>query len=361
MRHLVLLVAFLATVLTGCTALTGFGDLEFDRVDSPWPEAGPRRDAGDAGTDDRDADLDAVVPPPVPDADAQAPLRDTGSDDDAADGTVLPVDADGPDADSATTDGSGPEDTGPVDPDTGPIDSGPIDAGDEPDAWSDPDTGPVDSGPPPVDAWVDPDTGPADTGPEPDAFTDPDTGPPDTGPVDSGPPACPGTMGCCDGTIDQIYLDPFLVNGMVGCRGTETQCTAETLCAPSWHLCTPQEFADRGGQSVIPIFQVWIAGCARHADCSTITPVPMSGGWIWEVEPNICDGTCAERIGGTALPADREWGFTCMAPIVTLRDLDCALGVVGTGPRQYTIGSSGPCAYNQVQSAFGREGAACCH
>lgn len=356
----------LATVLSGCTLISGFDDLRFDGVTDSTTA-----DAGDAGSDDRDADLDAVVPPPPPDADAQV-VRETGADArDAADSTVLPpVDADGPDADSATLDDSGSDDTGPTDPDMGPADDAGPDAGETPDAWSDPDTGPSDSGPI-EDAWVDPDTGPVDsgpvdTGPAPDAFMDPDTGPadtgpadtgpPDTGPTDSGPPPCstaPG-IGCCDGTNDQIFLEPFdPVRGMVGCRGSETQCTAEELCAPGWHLCTYPEFANRGGSAVLPLFQVWLAGCARHADCSPIAPVPPST--LWEVEDAICDGMCS-RTGGMSL----EVGVSCMPPTVPVTDNDCPLGVVASGPRINTLGSSGLCSYVSVQGTQNPEGAACC-
>src|SRR5262245_3088892 len=70
-----------------------------------------------------------------------------------------------------------------------------------------------------------------------------------------------GSVGACaDGSDDQVYTG----NAMVGCDGLATQCDAATLCSPSWHMCTYEEYADRGGKDQPAKTLRWLKSCVRE-------------------------------------------------------------------------------------------------
>lgn len=235
----------LATCFSSCSLISGLDNLVFDSPadgapdSAPVPDATPDIDAGeelDTGRPDasRDSDpprLDISIFPADAGRDADsAPTEDAWIDPDSGDEPDVGVDSDG----------SPPVDAF-VDPDTGI----------EPDAAMETDTGPV------IDAFVDPDAGPSDAGPESDTFVDPDTGPVDSGPFDGGP-TCTGT-GCCDGTRELFVYGEFM--RMCTSDTPVTQCSAESVCGVGWHLCTPIEYRMRGGESIVPAMDAWMAGC----------------------------------------------------------------------------------------------------
>ena len=110
--------------------------------------------------------------------------------------------------------------------------------------------------------------------------------------------------GCADGTDDQLYAPD-----MVGCDGQNDQCTAQSLCASGWHLCTYGEYALRGGKTVAPTGSRWLRSCVRDysqvdattcpstqtcTPCSTTTNPAKPTTWD-------CNGAVLEQLQGTAM------------------------------------------------------------
>lgn len=263
-----------------------------------------------------------------PPADA-APIMDAPPEEDAmlADAALPDPDAGPPDAGDLPD--AGPEDAGAADasfpdaaePDGGPPDGGPMDAGA-------PDAGPPDASVP--DAGTDagrPDAGPTDAS-LPDAGTDAGT--------DAGPPD-----GCADGTVDQTYPGRM---DMVGCNGTETQCTAAILCQAGWRLCSWSEYRARGGDVMAADARRWIAGCARSG-CGDLTADPPA------------DGICGACTGMGAATLTLQYDCPSGGPTETVA---CHVGIVAdTGSRR--IGTPAEsCAMGSIARTDGLSGATCC-
>lgn len=171
-----------------------------------------------------------------------------------------------------------------------------------------------------------------------DAMADagePDAGDPDAG-GDAGPPE-----GCADGTIDQTYAAS---SDMVGCDGAATQCEAEALCAPGWHLCSPAAYRVRGGSDTPATAGRWLAGCLRSACGSE----PIGPGTA------ICT-SCAAGIG-TAL----ELSFTCDAAERARPEVACNVGAAASADPWHLVSRSLECLMASAEPAQTLLGATCC-
>ncbi len=71
----------------------------------------------------------------------------------------------------------------------------------------------------------------------------------------------PPTIGCADGTVEQLYPGH---TDIVGCNGSVNQCSAAPLCGTGWHLCTFSEYAVRGGATTSTTTRRWLASCIAH-------------------------------------------------------------------------------------------------
>jgi hypothetical protein len=110
-------------------------------------------------------------------------------------------------------------------------------------------------------------------------------------------------IACASGTNDQVYSP-----SMVGCDGARTQCDAQQLCGPGWHLCTYPEYLSQGGVITVPTKPRWIAACvveygalapmcpsvAVCEQCSSTNKTPETLTWD-------CSGAERDQVGGEAL------------------------------------------------------------
>ncbi len=218
-------------------------------------------------------------------------------------GCGLLLDFDPPDPTAvATIDGGGPDAGMPADARIGMADASPGT-----------DSGPIEAG---VDA------GPTDANIAPDAS-------------DGGPPE-----GCADDSVEQAYPS----GDMVGCDGAATQCEAETLCAPGWHLCTFLEHATHGGDATPATAMRWLAACVRLDNCSA------TGG----VSGALC-GDCSVEIG-----PNRSFGGACAGGRRIETDA-CPAGVAAaTDPVPTLFDSTPTCTHADVAGTDRLLGATCC-
>lgn len=73
-----------------------------------------------------------------------------------------------------------------------------------------------------------------------------------------------GTASCADGTNDQVYS-----TSMVGCNGTVPYSSASTLCGNGLHICSVQEYINRGGNTTASNWIRWLSTSVETADTCT--------------------------------------------------------------------------------------------
>lgn len=231
-------------------------------------------------------------------------------------GCGLLLDFDPPDVTASVTDGAVPaSDASPSDAAVPAPDAG-TDAGR--DAGAD---GSMDGTVGPPDAAAD---GGDDAGDVPDAG------------ADAGPP-----FGCADGTVEQTYAAAM---DMVGCDGAETQCAAEALCAPGWHLCTWAVFRSRGGDATPATASRWLAGCLRMA-CGSSPVGPGSA-------------ACTACDPGVGAPL--ELSYSCDAAERARPEIACNVGVAAAAMPWHLVSRSLECAMAGAEPAHRLFGATCC-
>jgi hypothetical protein len=150
----------------------------------------------------------------------------------------------------------------------------------------------------------------------------------------------PVGSGCADGTDDQVYRAD-----MVGCDGSLSQCEAETLCSPEWHLCTYAEYVARGGSETRATENRWLRACIRETGVTTTTcPTDL-----------ICN-TC----GTSSLPSNPAT-WDCAGNVLESA-AGSAIGVLSgkVTPERKPGCPDTDCSYASVSEAFTPLGGNCC-
>lgn len=148
-------------------------------------------------------------------------------------------------------------------------------------------------------------------------------------------------IGCADGTRENTYAVD-----MIGCGGNVAQCSAETLCAPGWHLCTYDEYSTRLSAPVPAMMGQWLSSCIRDGGPSLSCPTT-----------HVC--TCATGPAGLMLDAVLSCDGTSviqhanMPYVGLIAQMTPSMGRPGC--------AAAPCAPVTAVAPTTSHGAVCCH
>lgn len=119
------------------------------------------------------------------------------------------------------------------------------------------------------------------------------------------PPPPPPSSPCADNTVDQTYTE----NTMAGCDGSSTYSSANSLCGSSYHVCSENEYAQKGGNTTPATANRWLSSranfsqsCPANSTCTTVGNScylfsPSAAGsvylYAWSSNQRAMAGSCA--------------------------------------------------------------------
>ncbi len=157
--------------------------------------------------------------------------------------------------------------------------------------------------------------------------------------VTSPPPRLPTTLGCVDGSVEQVFSVY-----MVGCNGSKTQRQAKTLCGVGWLLATPTIYVREGGSTIVPNTTRFLAGCLRDARVN-----------LSSTRETVCS---ADFYDPYETRMNSDWSQNGSL-IDTATGGYIGIASRNTGACHRTGSPNAPCAFTTNYGSFGTVGAVC--